>query len=153
MRVNAFVAAVRAAMFGAGVLAAGTALAFERTPYTNALIAEALETGRPYIIYVHADWCTTCQAQDRVLETLVDDPRFANLLIMTVDYDTKRNLMMLFNVPDRSIFVAFSGTTELGRSVYDTTPEGIAAFLQFAVDGSPNYVPGAAVTPTPAPGA
>jgi thioredoxin 1 len=151
MRINAFVTAIRAAVFGAAVLAAGSAMAFERTPYTNALVAEARETGRPYIVYVHADWCTTCQAQDRVLETLVDDPRFANLLILTVDYDTKRNLMMLFNVPDRSIFVAFSGATELGRSVYDTTPEGITAFLQLAVDGSPNYAPPATAAPAPAP--
>lgn len=153
MRAKAFVSAIRSVVFGAAVLAAGSAMAFERTPYTNALVAEARETGRPYVVFVHAVWCTTCQAQDRVLETLIDDPRFANLLIMTVDYDTKRNLMMLFNVPDRSIMVAFNGTTELGRLVYDTSAEGITAFLQFAVDGSPNYVPGAAAPPAAAPGA
>lgn len=150
MRVNAVLTAIRATVFGAVVLAAGSAMAFERTPYTNALVTEARETGRPYIVYVHAVWCSTCQAQDRVLATLVDDPRFDDLLILTVDFDTKRNLMMLFNIPDRSIFVAFSGTTELGRSVYDTTPAGIAAFLELTVNGSPNYVPAA---PARAPGA
>ncbi|MGV8838844.1 MAG: thioredoxin family protein [Bauldia sp.] len=126
-------------------IAVGPASAFERTPYTNALIAEARETRRPYVLFVHADWCTTCQAQDRILETLIDDPRFANLLILTIDFDTKRNLMMLFNVPDRSTFIAFSGAMEIGRSVWDTTPEGITAFLQLAVDASPNYVPASAV--------
>ncbi len=159
MRANVFVNAIRAVVFGAVVLAAGSAMAFERTTYTNALLGDARAAGRPYIIYVHADWCTTCQAQDRVLETLVDDPRFANLLIMTIDFDTKRNLMMLYNIPDRSTFVAYAGATEIGRSAYDTTPEGIVAFLQLAVDGSPAYVPGAIpaapapATPPAAPGA
>lgn len=140
------------------------AVAFERMPYTNDLIADARATGRPYVLFVHADWCSTCQAQDRVLETLVDDPRFANLLILTIDFDTKRNLMMLYNVGDRSTFIAFAGATEIGRSMWQTAPEEIAAFLQLAVDASPNYVPPAAapapqtpaappVAPTPPPGA
>ncbi|MCC6736604.1 MAG: thioredoxin family protein [Bauldia sp.] len=158
MRATGFVTAIRSVVFGAAVLAAGSASAFEWTTYTNALAEEARLTGRPYMLHIHADWCTTCQAQDRVLETLVDDPRFANLLVMTIDYDTKRNLMMLFNVGERSTFVGFAGTTELGRSMWDTTPEGITAFLQMVVDASPNYVPTAPAaappaTPAPAPGA
>jgi hypothetical protein len=42
--------------------------------------------------------------------------------------------------------------------MWDTTPEGITAFLQMVVDGSPNYVPATPAvappaTPAPAPGA
>ncbi|MGD9738603.1 MAG: thioredoxin family protein [Bauldia sp.] len=143
MRLRSFASALGAAIIG--LMIAGTAMpasAFERTAYTNDLIQQARTTGRPYIIFVHADWCVTCQAQDRVLETLVDDPRFADLLILTIDYDTKRNLMMIFNVGERSTFIAFNGTTELGRSWADTTPEGIEAFLTMTMAGSPNYVPG-----------
>lgn len=151
MRMQSWLKAAGALVLGV-VMFASQASAFEKTPYTNALAEEARQTGRPYMLHIHADWCTTCLAQDRVLETLVDDPRFANLLIMTIDYDTKRNLMMLFNVGDRSTFVGFSGATEIGRSMWDTTPEGIAAFMEMVVAGSPNYVPPAA-TPAAAPAA
>lgn len=151
MRLRTLSATLGAAILGLLVVAsAAPASAFERTAYSNALIEQARETGRPYLIFVHADWCTTCQAQDRVLETMVDDPRFADLLILTIDYDTKRNLMMLYNVGDRSTFVAFHGTTEISRSWADTTPQGIEAFLLLTVAGSPNYVSGT-MPPLPAP--
>lgn len=150
MRMQSLVKAFSVLVFGAVVLAAGSASAIERTPYTNDLVLQAQQTGRPYIIYVHADWCTTCQAQDRILAPLMDDPRFADLLILTVDFDTKRNLMMRYNVDDRSTFVAFHGTTELQRSWGDTTPEGIEQFLLMTVAGSPDYVP-SAMPPLPPP--
>jgi thioredoxin 1 len=150
MRGRTFLIALRALVVGVAMVAAGAAAAFERTPYSNALVEQARAAGRPYIIYVHADWCTTCQAQDRILAPLVDDPRFADLLILTVDFDTKRNLMMLFNVDDRSTFVAFHGTTELQRSWGDTTPEGIEQFLIDTMAGSPDYVTGT-MPPLPPP--
>lgn len=130
MRPKSFRAAVAAAVFGfAAAGGAGQAFAYERVPYTNVAIDAVRESGQPYIIYVHADWCTTCQAQDRVLETLVDDPRFADLTIVQVDYDTQQHIMRILNIPDRSTFVAYVARTERQRSWADTTPAGIEQFL------------------------
>lgn len=111
----------------------GPAAAFEQVPYSNAVITAARAENRAYIINVHADWCTTCQAQDRVLDQLRADPRFANLLIVMVDYDTGQHIMRAFNVTQRSTYVAFRGATEIGRMTAITSFEGIEAFLLSAV--------------------
>lgn len=72
--------------------ATSSANAFEQLPFSNALYSQALAESRPVVINVHADWCTTCQAQDRVLEQLVGDPRFDRLLMLMVDYDSQQHL-------------------------------------------------------------
>ena len=111
----------------------GPAAAFEQVPFSNEVVTTARAENRAYIINVHADWCTTCQAQDRVLDQLRADPRFANLLIIMVDYDTQQHIMRVFNVSQRSTYVAFRGGTEIGRMTAITTFEGIEAFLLSAV--------------------
>ena len=125
----------------AGVILAAAALlfssqagAFERLAYTNATLEWARAGEGPYVVFVHADWCTTCRAQDRALEQLADDPRFFNLRIVVVDYDTQTHIMRFFNTPERSTFVAFRGTTETLRMSGVTSVEGVEAFLLRAME-------------------
>ena len=108
--------------------------AFEQLAFSNALYQRALAESRPIVINVHADWCTTCQAQDRVLEQLVADPRFDRLLMLMVDYDSQQHLMRFFGVPDRSTFVTIRGGVEVDRLIAVTNREGIEAFLLRAVE-------------------
>lgn len=130
MRLKSFATALGAAMLSlmvtGGVM---PALAYERVPYTNVAIEAVRTSNTPYIIFVHADWCSTCQAQDRILETLIDDPRFANLTIVEVDFDRQQHIMRILNIPDRSTLVSYVGTQERNRSVWETRPEMLEAFL------------------------
>lgn len=128
MRLRIWSSAIAAAILGL-LVAAMPATAYERLPYTNVAIDAVRAANKPYIIYVHADWCTTCQAQDRVLEPLIADPRFTDLTIIQVDYDTQQHIMRILNIPERSTFVSYVGTQERDRSWADTTPAGIEAFL------------------------
>lgn len=133
MRVRPFRLAVQAFVLGIGLLAATSAGAFERLAFTNAALTWAREQGT-YIVFIHADWCTTCQAQDRVLERLADDPRLANLRIVVVDYDTQTHIMRFFNAPDRSTFIVFNGETEVRRISGVTDLEAIQQLLLAAAN-------------------
>ena len=133
MRVRPFRLAVQALVLGIGLVAATGAGAFERLAFTNAALTWAREQGS-YIVFIHADWCTTCQAQDRVLERLADDPRLANLRIVVVDYDTQTHIMRFFNVSERSTFIVFNGETEVTRISGVTDREALERFLLAAAN-------------------
>ena len=133
MRVRPFRLAVQALVLGIGLVAATGAGAFERLAFTNAALTWAREQGT-YIVFIHADLCTTCQAQDRVLERLADDPRLANLRIVVVDYDTQTHIMRFFNAPDRSTFIVFNGETEVRRVSGVTDLEAIQQLLLTAAN-------------------
>ena len=89
---------LRAIVVGTAVLTVTSvsAVAWERVPYSAEAVAEAQTSSVPFIIHVHAVWCSTCQAQDNVLAQLDSDPRFADLLIIRVHYDSKKHVMRLF---------------------------------------------------------
>ena len=125
--------AVQALVLAVGVLAATSAGAFERLAFTNAALNWAREQVS-YVVFIHADWCTTCQAQDRVLERLADDPRLANLRIVVVDYDTQTHVMRFFNVSERSTFIAFNGEAEVARISGVTDREALERFLLAAAN-------------------
>ncbi len=133
MRVRPLRLAAQALVLGIGLLAATSTGAFERLAFTNAALTWAREQGS-YIVFIHADWCTTCQAQDRVLERLADDPRLANLRIVVVDYDTQTHVMRFFNVSERSTFIAFNGEAEVTRISGVTDLEAIQRFLLAAAN-------------------
>ncbi len=133
MRAKTWLAAVLVAIFGALLLGASAAGAMERLVYTNDSIAAVRASNEPYVIFIHAIWCTTCQAQDRVLEQLADDPRFANLKIVVVDYDNQTHIMRLFAASERTTLIAFRGTSEMGRVVAETNFERLRTFLLSAM--------------------
>ncbi len=126
---------LRAIVVGAAVLTVTSvsAVAWERVPYSAEAVAEAQASSVPFIIHVHAVWCSTCQAQDNVLAQLDSDPRFADLLIIRVDYDSQKHVMRLFRVPERSTFVAYQGATEISRQYAETSFEGIRDYLLAAM--------------------
>ncbi|MGV8841153.1 MAG: thioredoxin domain-containing protein [Bauldia sp.] len=121
--------AAAAALLGLGSLLAAPAAAMEHVDYTNAAWESATAAGAPIIIGVWADWCGICQTQIGVLDALADDPRFADVVIIEVNYDTQRHIMLRFNVSFRSTIIALHGTQELRRLNAVTDPAAIEALL------------------------
>ena len=112
-------------------LAAPNVSALEFNPYSADEFQAAQAAGAPVLIDIHADWCST---QRRVLSSLVDDPRFADLVIFEVDYDTEKNIMRYFNASQRSTLIVFRGSTEFGRIVGITNFAAIEALLVAVVE-------------------
>jgi thiol-disulfide isomerase/thioredoxin len=110
-------------------LSAGSASALEFRRYTPEDFASAQAEGGPIIVDVHATWCPTCQAQRRVIEQLAEDPRFANVIIFVIDYDTEKAYKRMHRVSERSTLIAFRGGEEHDRLYAVTSFEGIQALF------------------------
>ncbi|WP_417310604.1 thioredoxin family protein [Devosia sp.] len=119
--------------FAIGVVAtlalAIPALAGELRPWDADGFAAAQAEGRPVVVHVTAPWCPTCRAQKPVVEQLLSDPATDDLIVFEVDFDSQKDVLRRFNIRSQSTLVAWRGTTETGRTVGDTRPDGIAALF------------------------
>lgn len=122
------------------ILAASTALFLLPLPSraaAQAFTADAFEAaqaaGRPILIEVTAPWCPTCRAQKPILSDLTASERFRDFVVLTVDFDSQKDVLRQFRVQMQSTLIVFRGTEEKGRSTGDTNRESIAALLGKAI--------------------
>lgn len=105
----------------------------EMVEYTPGLVEERLAKGETLFLDFKASWCTTCMAQERVINALRDaNPDYdAKLTFVTVDWDlyAKDALTRRLNIPRRSTLVVLKGEAELGRIVAGTGKAEIKALL------------------------
>src|SRR5690606_8628735 len=112
------IAAFVATLVTGGLLAAAPASALTATPYTPATLTAAQQSGKPFLIDFFATWCTTCRAQQRVIEGLIEEnPAYGAIPIIRVDWDENERgeLVRDMAIPRRSTLVVMQGDTELGR--------------------------------------
>jgi thioredoxin 1 len=115
--------------------ASGRVLALDTTEYSPATLDVLQQSGRPFLIDFSATWCSTCAAQERVLEQLVDESSaYRAIPILRVDWDMHGNgkLAGQLAIPRRSTLVLMQGTRELGRLIAETRKDKIAALLDLA---------------------
>lgn len=117
---------VAGAIFAA--LGAPAAHAAEQT-YSKAAFDAAQRAGKPILVAVHAPWCPVCSAQKPILSALESEPRYAGLLVFTVDFDTQKDALKRFGAQKQSTLIAFNGGKETARSVGDTSAESISALV------------------------
>lgn len=114
------------------VVAATLSHALQVKPYTAAALAEAEKADQPVALHFHADWCPTCRAQDKVVQALKAE-KGLDLTILTVNYDTEKDLKRRFKVNSQSSLVVLRGQKETARLVGDTTMDGIRGALKTAL--------------------
>jgi thioredoxin 1 len=114
------------------VSSAALAHALDIQPYSAATLAAAQKANKPVVLQFRADWCPTCRAQDKVLESLKAEPGL-NLTVLAVNYDTEKDLKKQFNVRTQSTLVMLHGLQERGRVLNATSPEAIRAALKTAL--------------------
>ena len=84
---------------------------------------------RPILIDVSAPWCPTCKAQRPILTKLEAEPRFKDLVVFSVDFDSQKDVLRTFNVRMQSTLICFKGSQETARSTGDTKPASLAQLL------------------------
>ena len=110
-------------------------LALETVAYSPELLAQLQQSGKPFLVDFFATWCTTCAAQERVLEELTgESDAYKAIPILRVDWDLFGNgeFSRQLAIPRRSTLVMMHGTSELGRLVAETRKDKIAGLLDLA---------------------
>lgn len=114
------------------VCAAALAHALDVKPYSAAMLADAQKADKPVALHFHADWCPTCRAQDKALQTLKTE-KGLDITVLVVNYDTEKDLKRRFKVNAQSTIVVLRGQQEWARLVGDTEPAAIRVALQSAL--------------------
>jgi thioredoxin-like negative regulator of GroEL len=119
------------AMLAAAMAATGLSSAFANAtvPFSEDAFKAAQAAGSPILVEIHADWCPTCKAQQPILDKLTAEPKFNDLKIFRVDFDSMKPVVKQFGAQMQSTLIVFKGGTEEGRSVGDTQEASIAALL------------------------
>jgi len=112
------------AYLGLGPLAHAAPQAYSQQAFTAAQAA-----GKPILLHITAPWCPTCKAQKPILGKIEVEPKFKNLVVLDIDFDSQKALLRQLRVVQQSTLIAYKGKTEVGRSVGDTNPASIAALV------------------------
>src|SRR5271169_1765970 len=105
------------------------ARASSAVPFSAEAFKAAQASGSPILVEIHADWCPTCKAQGPILDKLTADPKFKDLKVFRVDFDSMKPVVKQFGAQMQSTLIVFKGSAEQGRSVGDTKQASIAALL------------------------
>lgn len=127
-------------------LIASTALALPvsaraaTSDYSPELLAAELAAGKTVFLDFKASWCSTCAAQERVINALKsENPAYdARISFINVDWDQwgESDIVTRLNIPRRSTLVVLRGDAELGRIVAGTARDDIKALMDTALQAA-----------------
>ena len=116
------------------------AVTAEAANYTPGMAKKALADGKTVFLDFSATWCSTCAAQDRVINALREENPDYNkhITFIKVDWDDYGNgeLSNALKIPRRSTLVVLKGNNELGRIVAGTARKQIKALMDKALKAS-----------------
>jgi thioredoxin 1 len=122
----------------AAIFAAAATAAFAQNPTTKvkfdqAAFDAAQAADKPIVVEVTAPWCPTCKAQAPIVSSLMARPEMSGVTLMTVDFDSQKDVLKKLNVSQQSTLIAFKGKAETSRSTGDTTAVGIEKLFKSAI--------------------
>ncbi len=109
--------------------AAVSASAADIKQFTPVAFDAAKAAGKSILIDVSAPWCPTCKAQHPILSDLEAEPKFKDLLVLNVDFDSQKEVLRALGVRMQSTLIAFKGDKETARSTGDTKAASISHLL------------------------
>ena len=115
------------------LMASSIAFAAEPKPFDPSAFKAAQAAGKPIVVEIHADWCTECKMQNRVLNKLSDQAPYSGLVRFRVDFDKQKDLVREFKAKTQSTLVVYKGDKELARAVGITSEEKIRALVDKAL--------------------
>lgn len=79
------------------------------------------------IIWVHAPWCPVCKAQEVTIRKLLASTAYRNVDVLTIDFDTQKELWSNFKATQQSTLIGFHGRRETARLAYNADPQKVTA--------------------------
>ncbi len=98
--------------------------------FTDIAFDAAQKAGKPILIDTYATWCQICARQAPLIERLRVEPKFKNLVVFRVNFDTQKDVLRRFHASVQSTLIAFRGSKEVGRSTGETQPEWIEDLME-----------------------
>lgn len=117
----------------AALLVSLPASAAEWKPFDAAAFAQAQKERKPILVVIFAAWCPVCRAQNPILVQLTREPKFKDLVVFKIDFDTQKDDVRALKATSQGTLIAYKGETETDRSVGDTNPASIAALVESAL--------------------
>jgi thiol-disulfide isomerase/thioredoxin len=110
------------------------AMAGDIKPFSQAEFDKLTHDGKPVVLDISATWCPTCKAQKPIIDGIMKQPAYKDVTLMAIDFDSAKPTLKAFKVNKQSTLIAFKGDKEVGRSVGDTTPEGLEGLIKKTVN-------------------
>ncbi len=101
--------------------------------FKSADFDKAKTSGKPVLVEVTAPWCPTCKAQKPILSELKAQPRFKDMAVFEVDFDSQKDALRMLNVQKQSTLIVYKGGKEVARSTGETTKAAIEGLLAKAL--------------------
>lgn len=86
--------------------------------------------GKSILVVVHAPWCPTCRAQAPIINELLSENEFKEIIALRVDFDSQKDILKKLNVSKQSTLILFKGGKEVARSIGDTSLWNIEKLLK-----------------------
>ncbi len=102
-------------------------------PFKAADFESARTSGKAVLVEVTAPWCPTCKAQKPILSDLKAQPRFKDLAVFEVDFDSQKDALRRLNVQQQSTLIVYKGGKEVARSTGETSKAAIEGLLAKAL--------------------
>ncbi len=127
----------RAVLGAAFVYGAATYAAFASDIVGSKFTIEAFEAaqkqGKPILLEVYAAWCPTCQVQRPIIEDLMMSDQFKDVVYFEIDFDKQKDVLRKLNAQKQATLIMFNGTSEVGRSIGDTSKTSIERLVASAL--------------------
>jgi thioredoxin 1 len=114
-------------------IAYSTFAAAEFVTFDKAKFETLVQSNAPVVVHTHEWWCSTCRAQQKVLEELQKDPKFTKVTMFRASPGGDRETLAPMKVTSRSIILVFAGGKEIGRLDWVTDASQIRALIEKAV--------------------
>jgi thioredoxin len=126
---------VRLFVFALLVLSVSTRAVFagDIKRYNEADFEKLAAGGKPILLDFEADWCSICAAQAPAIRELMAQRKYKDLTTFTIDFDSAKGLLNTYKVELQSTLIVLTGKQERGRSVGDTSRDGIERLLNKVV--------------------
>ncbi|MEJ6004727.1 thioredoxin family protein [Paucibacter sp. AS339] len=116
------------ALLGSGIASAGEIRKADMEAYM-----QAATQNKPIIMHVHAAWCPVCSKQGPIIEELMKEPEFKDVIVFKIDFDADKPLVDQLGVKFQSTLIAAKGSTEVGRSAGATDKDKLRDFIRKAL--------------------
>ncbi len=83
--------------------------------YTKEIYKEAINSGKPMVLYFHASWCPVCRKQKPLLNEILQEKRYEKFTSLIVDYDKETEIKSDLKVSTQATVVIFKSGKELIR--------------------------------------